>query len=50
MRLGIDFWKDVDGFLEENWRHVGINIERKSMPTLKNEFLKQNLFFLKGKQ
>ena len=32
MHLGIDFWKDFNGLLEENWRHVGIKIDQKSMP------------------
>ena len=44
MRLGIDFWKDFGGFLEEKWRHVGTKIEQKSMPTSKNEFLKKPSF------
>ena len=29
MHLGIDFWKDFGGFLEEKWRHVGTKIEAK---------------------
>ena len=31
MHLGIDFWKDFGGFLEEKWKHVGIKIEQKSI-------------------
>mgnify|MGYP003334163355 FL=1 len=48
MHLGIDFWKDFGGFLEAKWRHVGTNIEQKSMPTSKSDFL-ENLCFSIGK-
>ena len=41
MHLGIDFWKDFGGFMNEKWRHVGIQIDKKSMPTSKNDFLKK---------
>ena len=44
MHLGIDFWKDFGGFLEEKWTHVGTKIEQKSMPTSKSEFLKKLCF------
>ena len=27
MHLGIDFWSDFGGFLEEKWRHVGTKID-----------------------
>ena len=46
MRLGIDFWKDFDGFLMETWRHVGTKINQKSIPTSKSEFLKTLCFSL----
>ena len=46
MHLGIDFWKDFGGFLEEKWRHVGTKIEQKSMPTSKSDFLKKPCFSL----
>ena len=44
MHLGIDFWKDFDGFFKEKWKHVGTNIEQKSMPTSKSDFLKKLSF------
>ena len=31
MHLGIDFWKDLEGFWEPKWSHVGTQIDRKSM-------------------
>ena len=46
MYLGIDFLKDFDGFSKEKWRHVGTNIEKKSMPTSKNDFLTKLSFTL----
>ena len=46
MHLGIDFWKDFGGFLEEKWRHVGTKIEQKSMPTSNSDFLKKPCFSL----
>ena len=46
MHLGINFWKDVGGFLEEKSRHVGTKIEQKSMPTSKSDFLKKPCFSL----
>ena len=44
MHLGIDFWKDFDGFLEEKWRHVGTQIDQKSMSTSKSDVLKKPRF------
>ena len=46
MYLGIDFLKDFDGFLNEKWRYVGTNIEKKSMPTSKSDFLTKRSFTL----
>ena len=46
MYLGIDFLKNFDGFLREKWRYVGTNIEKKSMPTSKNDFLTKPSFTL----
>ena len=31
MHLGIDFWKDLEGFWEPKWSHVGTQIDQKSM-------------------
>ena len=31
IHLGIDFWKDFGGFLEEKSSHVGLKIEQKSI-------------------
>ena len=44
MHLGIDFWKDIGGFLEAKWKHVGTKVEQKSMPTGKNDFFEKNMF------
>ena len=41
MHLGIDFWKDFGEILEEKSKH---EIEQKSMPTSKNDFLKKPRF------
>ena len=46
MHLGIDFWKDFDGFWKEKWRQVGTKIDQKSMPTSKSDFLKKPYFSL----
>ena len=46
MHLGILFWKDFGGFLDEKWRHVGTRIDQKSMPTSKSDFFEKTLFFL----
>ena len=40
MHLGIDFWKDLEGFWEPKWSHVGTQIDQKSMPIAKSDFLK----------
>ena len=40
MHLGIDFWKDLEGFWKPKWSHVGTQIDQKSMPLAKNDFLK----------
>ena len=44
MHLGIDFWKDVGGFLEEKWRHVGTKIA-KIDPNFEDICLGKELFF-----
>ena len=44
MHLGIDFWEDLGGFLEEKWRHVGTKIGQKSIPISKSDFLKKHYF------
>ena len=36
----IDFWSDFGGFLERKWRQVGTQIDQKSMPIAKSDFLK----------
>ena len=41
MPFGIDFLCDFGGFFVEKWKQVGTNIDQKSMPTSKNEFLKK---------
>ena len=48
MHLGIDFWKDVGGFLERKWRHVGTQIDQKSMPIAKSDFLKNRALAAAG--
>ena len=40
MHLEIDFWKDLEVFWKPKWSHVGTQIDQKSMPLAKNEFLK----------
>ena len=35
----IDFWNDFGGFLGRKWRHVGTNIDEKSMQNAKSDFL-----------
>ena len=40
MHLGIDFWKDLEGFWKPKWNHVGTQIDQKSMPLAKSDFLK----------
>ena len=40
MHLGIDFWKDLEGFWKQKWSHVGTQINQKSMPLAKSDFLK----------
>ena len=42
--LGIEFWKDLGGFLDAKWRHVGTKVDQKSMPTSNNDFLKKPCF------
>ena len=44
MHLGIDFWKDLEGFWEPKWSHVGTQIDQKSMPIAKSVFLKNPVF------
>ena len=44
MHLGIDFWKDLEGFWEPIWSHVGTQIDQKSMWLTKNGFSKNHCF------
>ena len=44
MHLGIGLWNDFNGFLDGKWRPVGTNIEQKSIPTSKSDFLKKPCF------
>ena len=46
MPFKIGFWSDFNGFLKEKCRHVATNIEQKSMPTSKSDFLKKPCFSL----
>ena len=39
MPVKIDFWSDVNGFLERKWRLVGTQIDEKSMQIAKSDFL-----------
>ena len=40
MPFEIDFWRDFGGFWEGKWRQVGTQIDQKSMPIAKSDFLK----------
>ena len=40
MHLGIDLFRDLDGFWEGKGRQVGTQIDQKSMPIAKSDFLK----------
>ena len=40
MPPGIGFWKDFGGFGEGKWSQVDTQIHQKSMPSAKNDFLK----------
>ena len=40
----VPVFTDFGGFLEGTRRHVGTNIEQKSMPTSKSDFLKKTWF------
>ena len=44
MHLGIDFWKDLEGFWEPKWSHVGTQIDQKSMWFAKSGFSKNHCF------
>ena len=46
MHLGIDFWKDLEGFWEPKWCHVGTQIDQKSMWFAKSGFSKNYCFSL----
>ena len=35
----IDFWSDFGGLLERKWKHVGTNIDEKSIQIAKSDFL-----------
>ena len=46
MPPGLGFWKDFGGFGEATWSQVGTNIDQKSMPIAKCDFLKKLCFSL----
>ena len=46
MPLGIDFRKDLEGFWEPKWSHVGTQIDQKSMWFAKSGFSKNRCFSL----
>ena len=48
MHLGIDFWKDFGGFWEAKLSQVGTNIDQKSMPIAKSDFLKNRALAAAG--
>ena len=48
MHLRIGFWKDFDGFGEGKRRQVGTNIDQKSMPITKCDFLKNRALAAAG--
>ena len=46
MHLGIDFWKDFNGFWKENGGMLAPKSHPKSIPTSKNDILKKPSFSL----
>ena len=46
MHLGIDFWKDFDGFWKENGGMLAPKSHQKTIPTSKNDFLTKPSFTL----
>ena len=48
MHLGIDFWKDFDGFWEAKWSQVGTNIDKILMPLAKSDFWKNRALATAG--
>ncbi len=47
MHLGMDFWKDFDGFLEAKWKHVGTKIQKKNDANFEKQFFEKNFNFPK---
>ena len=48
MCLGIDVWAEFGGFLVPKWSQVGTNIDQKSMPSAKSDFLKNRALAAAG--
>ena len=48
MHLGIDFWQDFGGFWKPKWSHVGTQVDQKSMPIAKSDFLKNHALAAAG--
>ena len=48
MPPGIVFWKDFRGFWQGKWKQVGTKIDQKSMPSAKNDFLKNRALAAAG--
>ena len=47
MHLGIDFWKDLEGFWEPKWSHVGTQIDPKIDVICEKRIFEKSLFFRK---
>ena len=48
MPFEIDFCREVGGFWEGKWRQVGTQIDQKSMPIAKSDFLKNRALAAAG--
>jgi len=48
MHLKIDFWSDFNGFGDGKRSQVGTTINQKSMPSAKNDFLKNRALAAAG--
>jgi len=48
MPFEIDFWRNFGGFWEGKWRQVGTQIDQKSMPIAKSDFLKNRALAAAG--
>ena len=48
MHLKINFWNDFNGFGDGKWSQVGTTIDQKSMPSAKNDFLKNRALAAAG--